>query len=157
MTAINLKIDGLQKVLKAIKGNPPTARVGILGNGSARQGGGTNNATIGAAHEFGTSSLPIRSFLRVPISEHLQPELEKSGAFTEDALNAVVKQKSLKPWVDKMAVVAEGIVAQAFDSGGFGKWPALNAKTMERKKVKQILVETQQLRNSITSEVKENA
>lgn len=157
MPTVNVKIDGLQKIMKAIKERPPIARVGILGNHASRSDGteGPNNATIGAWHEFGTRDLPVRSFLRVPISENLQKELAKSGAFKPDSLKEVIKQKSLKPWVEKMAVMAEGIVADAFDSGGFGKWPALKPETMARKKVKQLLVETQQLRNSITSEVKE--
>lgn len=157
MADVEFKIDGLEKILKALKGKPPIARVGILGKSAAREGGGINNATIGAAHEFGTSNLPIRSFLRVPIADNLQKQLEKSGAFKEDALKDVLKQKTLKPWVDKMAIVAEGIVTDAFDTGGFGKWPALNPATMERKKVKMILVESQQLRDSITSEVKESS
>jgi hypothetical protein len=154
MTEVVLKIDGLQRILKAIKGKPPVARVGILGNHAAREDNkGPNNATIGAWHEFGTADLPVRSFLRVPISDNLQSQLEKSGAFTPDALAKVVKQKSLRPWVEKMAVLAEGIVADAFDTGGFGKW---KPSDMRYKKVKQTLVETQQLRNSITSEVKES-
>lgn len=156
MTAVNLKIDGLQKVLKALKVKPPVARVGILGNNALRSDGkgGPNNATIGSWHEFGTSKLPVRSFLRVPISEKLQKELEKSGAFTPEALSQVVKQKTLRPWVEKMAIVAEGIVADAFDTGGFGAW---KPSDMQHKKVKQTLVETQQLRNSITSEVVDQA
>lgn len=156
MTTVNLKIDGLKAVLKAIKGKPPIARVGILGNNAARSDGkgGPNNATIGSWHEFGTSQLPVRSFLRVPISEKLGKELENSGAFTPDAISQVVKQKSLRPWVEKMAVVAEGIVADAFDTGGFGQW---KPSDMRSKKVKQTLVETQQLRNSITSEVVDQA
>lgn len=152
--AVTLKIDGLQRVLKALKGKPPIARVGILGNSAVRSDAkaGPNNATIGTWHEFGTPFLPVRSFLRVPISENLQKELEKSGAFTPEALAEVVKQKSLRPWVEKMAVLAEGIVSDAFNTGGFGKW---KPSDMTRKRVKQTLVETQQLRNSITSEVKD--
>lgn len=155
MTDVNLKIDGLDKIIKALKAKPIMARVGILGNSNAREGKAKSNATVGAAHEFGTTTMPMRSFLRIPIAEHLGKNLENSGAFTKDALETVVKQKSLKPWVEKVAIEAEGIVADAFDTGGFGQWAPLSEKTMSRKKVKQILVETQQLRNSITSEVVE--
>lgn len=156
MTDVTLKIDGLKKFLKAIKDKPPIARVGILGNSAARsnEGDGPNNATIGAYHEFGTSSLPVRSFLRVPISENMQKELDDSGAFTPQAFSDVMKTKSLRPWVEKLAIIAEGIVADAFDTGGNGKWQPSH---MQYKKVKQTLVETQQLRNSITSEVKDSA
>ncbi len=63
-----------------------------------------------------------------------------------------VQHSELNLLVKKVAVVAEGIVAEAFDTGGFGQWPPSD---MTHKKVHQTLVETQQLRNSITSEVKE--
>lgn len=156
MADTDLKIDGLQKFSKALKEKPPQVRVGILGNFNARSepGSGPNNATIGAAHEYGTSRLATRSFLRVPLTTYLEKELEGSGAFTEDAMKRVIAQKSLLPWVEKMGIVAVGIVLDAFNTGGSGTWAPLSAETMARKKVKQILVETQQLRNSVTYEVK---
>ncbi len=145
-----LKITGLEKLMKALKEKPPMARIGILG-GSTREDSGPTNATIGAYHEFGTSKLPVRSFLRMPLTENLQPVLEASGAFSKDVLAKVVATGSIFPWVQKMAVIAEDIVLEAFDSGGFGKWPAVD---MTHKKNHQILVETNQLRDSITTEVK---
>jgi hypothetical protein len=149
---IYINTKGLDQLIKALNGSIPHARVGILGDKNSRDGKANSNATVGAAHEFGTSSLPIRSFLRVPISENLQRYLEKAGAFTPEAFALVLKQKSLMPWMRKIAVLAESIVADAFDSGGFGKWTPSN---MDYKKNHQTLVETQQLRNSVTSEVKE--
>jgi phage gpG-like protein len=68
----------------------------------------------------------------------------------KDVLNDVLKSGTFTPWLKKVAVLAEGIVADAFASGGFGKWPPSD---MTHKKNHQTLVETQQLRNSITSEV----
>lgn len=149
---VTLKLDGLQKLLKALTSNPPIARVGILGDTTSRSGGSLNNATIGSFHEFGTSKVPVRSFLRVPIATKLENELKKSGAFTPEALTQVIKTKSLKPWVEKVAICAVGVVLDGFDTGGFGDWKPSN---MTRKKIKQTLVETQQLRNSITYDIKE--
>ncbi len=97
--------------------------------------------------------MKIRSFLRFPIALKMQKALEESGAFNEDMLKLLFAQKSLLPWVKKLAILGEGIVLDAFETGGFGYWPGLSPKTWARKKNKQILVETQQLRNSITSEV----
>lgn len=154
MEAAELKIDGLNKLVKALKANPPQVRVGILGNSDGRSGSFASNATIGAAHEFGTSRLPMRSFLRIPLTYYLEKELQNSGAFTEDAMKSVIAQKSLLPWVEKMGIIAVGIVLDAFDTGGTGTWAPLMPATMARKKIKQILVETQQLRNSVTYEVK---
>lgn len=109
------------------------------------------NATVGAAHEFGTTKLPQRSFLRVPLTENLQGALETSGAFDKTALNEVVRTGSLDPWIKKAGVVAESVVLGAFDTGGYGKWPPSD---MTKKENHQTLVETQQLRNAITHEVK---
>lgn len=149
-----LNVKGLDKLIKALKAKVPVARVGILGTKDQRTGKETSNATVGAAHEFGTAHLPQRSFLRVPISEHLSARMESAGALDEDTMKEVIAEGDIVPWMKKVAILAEGIVADAFDTAGFGKWPALNPKTMKKKKNQQILVETQQLRNSITSEVK---
>lgn len=150
---IEMSTKGLDQLLKALKRNLPTARVGILGDKNARSSGtATSNATVGAAHEFGTEKLPVRSFLRVPIAENLDKYLEKSGAFDPNVLKQVLRDGSILEWMRKVAITAEAVVADAFNSGGFGKWPISD---MTHKKNHQTLVETQQLRNSITSEVRE--
>ncbi len=171
-----VKLDKLQSLIKALKVNPPKAKIGILGgsvhssmiygkggksNGKEKYRGGFNdfseqqktNAEIGAIHEFGTSSVPQRSFLKMPISDNLSKEMQKGGLFDKDVLEKVVGEKSLKAWVTLAAVAAVACVADAFNTGGNGKWAPLSPKTMDHKKVHQTLVETQQLRNSITYEV----
>lgn len=140
----------LLQLIKSLEKDSPMARVGILGDKNNRKDEGSN-ATIGAKHEFGNEGMPIRSFLRVPITDNLQKFLEKSGAFDKDALEQVVKSGSLQNWIEKVGIVAEDVVAEAFNTGGFGKW---KPSDMRFKKNHQTLVETQQLRNSITSEVK---
>lgn len=151
---INLR--GIDQILKALKAKMPVARIGILGGGE-RTGKGSppSNATIGAWHEFGTTKMPMRSFLRVPLTDHLNDKLEQSGAFDPDVIKAVIASGSVLPWLKKVVIVARAIVAEGFDTGGFGQWAPLSPKTLGKKKVDQILVETQQLRNSITSEMSE--
>lgn len=152
--AYTLNTKGLDKLLKAFKGKLPVARVGILGAKNARsQGKARSNATVGAAHEFGTESVPQRSFLRIPIADHLNQYLEKAGAFKPEVLKEVVSEGTLVPWLKKIGIVAEAVVLDGFNTGGFGRWWPLSQKTVQRKKNNQILVETQQLRNSITSDV----
>lgn len=144
----------LDAFIKALKGDLPIARIGILGDKSQRTGktlATITNAQIGRKHEFGEDGMPVRSFLRVPLIDHMQEYLEKSGAFTPDVLLKVINEKSVFQWVAKIGIVGESIVADGFDSGGFGKWQPSN---MKFKKNHQTLVETQQLRNSITSSVK---
>lgn len=164
---------GLDQLLKAMKKNMNRARVGVLGQKATRNAvpsGGrslnakngptakdtlnaANNASLGAIHEFGTSKMPMRSFLRVPIADNLQKRLDNAGAFTEEEMKEVIRQGSFTPWLEKLAIIGEGIVQDAFDSGGFGKWPAWKTKGYSNN-TGQILVDTQQLRNSISSEVK---
>lgn len=149
---VKLKFDVGDKLVKAFK-KMPVARIGVLGATASRQSGamdGVNNAEVGAFHEFGTSKLPQRSFLRMPLNEKLGPALETSGAIDAATLEQVAKEGTIRNWMEKIGVLAEGIVLEAFATGGFGKWKASN---MKDKKVQQTLVETQQLMKSITSEV----
>lgn len=146
---LNTKV--LDKILKGLK-KPPVAAVGVMGDHAHRKEGEETNASIGARHEFGTDKLPIRSFLRVPLTNKMSEFLEKSGAFDQESLDEIIRTGSLEAWVKKIGVVGEAVVLEAFNTGGFGEW---KPSDMTHKKVHQTLVETQQLRNSITSEVRE--
>lgn len=149
--AVEIKIKGLQQLLKAFSGDLPVLRIGILGGAGARGDGKVNNAQLGAIHEFGGLKVPMRSFLRMPLTEKLQEYMDSSGAFTPEVVAEIVRSGSIRAWMEKTGAVAERVIADAFATGGFGKW---KPSKMTRKKNKQTLVETQQLRNSITSEVK---
>lgn len=151
---INLK--GLDQLLKALKAKPPKVRVGVLGKKAGRTSGAETNASIGVRHELGIG-VPQRSFLRMPISDNLEKRMEKSGALNRDVLAQVIKLGSITPWMRKIATLAETIVLDAFDTGGFGKWSAWKnpAERAKHSNAGMLLVDTTQLRNSITSEVKE--
>jgi hypothetical protein len=171
-----LNMKGLDDLLKAIK-SPPIVRVGILGGKNQRSEKqhahgpqktlsmgsqyalptiGPSNAEIGLKHEYGSAKegLPIRSFLKEPITDNLQKYLDVAGAFSPGAVKRIIQARSLSLFMKKVGIIAETIVQDAFQTGGFGKWKPSN---MKYKKVQQTLVETQQLRNSITSDVKETA
>ena len=144
----------LRKLIEAFR-NPPKVKVGVLGNKNNRSsptGKAMSNATIGAKHEFGEDGNPIRSFLRFPLTKYLQKYLNKAGIFSEKALAQVVSSMSLKPWMVMIGGVGETVVDDGFQTGGFGEWKPSN---MAKKKVQMTLVETQQLRRSITSRVDE--
>lgn len=150
---------GLDKIVKMMGQSMPSAKVGILGTHAARnaepgKSSGPNNAEVGSFHEYGSGNNPQRSFLRVPISELLDKQLESSGALDEDVLKEALASGSFVPYMKKVAAVAEKIVLGAFDSSGYGKWLESN---MKYKKNSQTLVETTQLRNSISTEVKEGS
>lgn len=142
----------LRELIKAFDGKLPVVKVGILGSKNRRtdEKGKETNASIGMKHEYGEDGLPIRSFLRGPISSKLAEYLEDLRTFEKNTFEEVIKS-GFTTFMKKIGIVAELIVSDAFDTGGDGQWIPSN---MERKKNHQTLVETQQLRNSITSEVK---
>lgn len=161
MSDVTINTKGLDQLLKALKASPPRTRVGILGSkayashtGSHNEKNPPSNSTIGAAHEFGTSKMERRSFLREPIADHLEKRMEDSSALDQDVLNEVIHNGSILPWMKKIAIIAESIVAGAFQTGGYGKWAPWKNSTYSNN-TGQILVDTTQLRNSISSEVED--
>jgi len=139
----------LDKLIKAMS-HQSSVKIGILGS-SARSGeSGVTNAQVGAAHEYGTENLPKRSFLRAPIAEHMETKLYNGGKFDLAQLKQVVREGKITAWMNRIAIIAEEVVQGAFDTGGYGQW---KPSDMTDKKNHQTLVETQQLRKSITSEV----
>lgn len=148
---VQIDDKALKDFIKALSGSLPVARVGILGSNGARgTADGLTNAEVGASHEFGTSILPMRSFLRMPLTNHLGKALLDAGAFTAVTLREVIRSKTVLPWVQKMAIVGEAVVKEGFATGGYGEWRPSN---MAYKTNHQTLVETHQLRDSIASEV----
>jgi phage gpG-like protein len=168
---------GLDNLMKALTDDKSRVRIGILGSTAQRsaemhtdevtgeqygEGVSTvNNAEIGLKHEFGgpstlpngvTINLPQRSFLRVPLINQYQKFLEASGAFDRATLASVLKKGTMKRWLMKLGMIGEQVVLEGFDTGGFGEWKPSN---MSFKQNHQTLVESQQLRNSIISEVTE--
>lgn len=147
--AYDLEMQPLDRLIRILSEKLPEARVGVLATGRPD---GSNNADVGAAHEFGTSTVPQRSFLRMPIMEKFSAELEKSGAFNEDVLKEVIKSGNVRLWIQNIAKLGESIVLDALATGGFGKWTPW--KPGYSNQTGQLLIDTAQLRNAITSDVK---
>lgn len=150
---------GLKNLIKALKA-PPHARVGILSGKAARKSTGSksapNNATIGAAHEYGSPSrgLPQRSFLRVPINDHLDSELEKNPLTARQTFESAAKDGTLLKFLSLLGATAERVVRLGFTNNGYGKWEKLSKQRLDEKTIKSnILVDTTQLRESISNEV----
>lgn len=141
-----LELKGLDKLLKALKGKPPSLKIGVMGS---------RNATIGAVHEFGAPArnIPQRSFLRIPLSENLNREMERAGLLDKDTLNEVIQSGSMTPWLKQVGVSAEAVVDDAFESEGPGWAPWRDPNYTNEGG--SILTDTGQLRESVTSEVQE--
>jgi phage gpG-like protein len=154
----SIELKGLDQLIKALKQKPPVVRIGVLGNEARPTGKNQKavptNATVGAVHEFGAPArgIPQRSFLRTPLSENLNKELENSGLLDKQALSDVIKSGTMIPWMEKIAIVAEGIVDDAFETSGYGKWPQWKDPHYTNEGG-MLLVDTGSLRDSITSKV----
>lgn len=151
---------GLDELRKMISSNKCTAKLGILGDKDSRtskEAGAESNATIGARLEFGSmKNGKVFSFLRMPVTGYLDKQIAKPGFFNQKDIDLAIQRKSLKNMIEKIAVAGLGVVLEAFNTGGFGTWPDLEPSTWAQKKVKQKLVETHQLRDSISFEIEEN-
>lgn len=127
------------------------ARVGILGDKNNREDGVLTNAEIGAVHEFGSISrnIPKRSFIRMPLEVKLPDWIKKHG---EDYF-LFAEKGDLETFYEGLGLDAEAMIAQAFETGGFGTWQPDSPQTIKRKGSDWVLVDTSELRNSISSEV----
>ena len=147
---VKINFKKLKNAIEAFE-TIPMVQLGILGAPQARTDGERlTNATIGAKHEFGDEEVPMRSWLRMPITTRLKQYLSDSGFFTPELIEQQIEAGDLTLMIQKIGIVGERVVADGFDSGGFGVWKPSN---MYFKKNHQTLIESQQLRNSITSEV----
>lgn len=148
---INLNLDGLKNITAMFR-KFPKIQVGI--QNSSRSGGGIDNPTLGAIHEFGTSKIPARSFLRGPLTQQLPKALKKAKLLSKDELRGVIREKNGVKIAQNIANIAVDVVHQAFDTDGFGQWASDTPSTMAHKHGNHILVETSQLRDSIVGVVK---
>lgn len=153
-TEISFNLDGLEDIRKKL-GDQYIARVGILGSDVARtddDDSGLTNSELGVIHEFGseTAGIPPRSFLRMPVEDHAR-EIMKS--LDSEKVRSAVERGDAVTVFKILGMAAEGWCKLAFGSAGFGKWPALKAETIARKGSSAPLIDTGQLRRSITSDV----
>ncbi len=130
--------------MKAITKTGQRVRVGIDDG---------DEATVGMAHEFGTSTIPQRSFLRMPLTMFLEKRLAARSDFNDDAMKEVIKTQKFGPWLKKIAQTSLEVIDESFSTGGWGSW--VPDKPSDHKKTDQILVETGKLRGSIKTEIVE--
>lgn len=174
MVEVRLKLDGLAKIYEALN-STHTLRVGILGEKAAvnHKGSDLTNAEIGAIQEFGsvTNNIPKRSFLAMPLETKLPQILRKKEV--SKAFEKCLEEGNLDDFLEKLGEDCVGIVKDAFETGGYGTWEenapiTLTGGWMRNKVTGEVfhvkgklpetkpLINTRQLRDSITYEVTEN-
>jgi len=150
---VKYNMDGLNDFVKGLSKDYVT-RVGVLGGHEARGDGDLGNAEIGVVHEYGSKSgkIPQRSFLRMPLEVKSKEFIKGVGG--ANVVKEAIANGDYKRVFELMGAKAEQIVDDAFATGGFGQWPSLSAGTVAAKGSAGILKDTQQLRRSISSDVK---
>lgn len=157
--------------------------VGVLGKHTVRaEGQALSNADIGAIHEFGVlggfadtprgqrarklggpsakgekRNIPARSWLRMPVLTHLPDQLKK---MQRGLWQQVILKRGIRGALAVLGAAAVASIQEAFATGGFGQWAPLAPFTVRSKLAKQggkgkvaILIDTAQLRQSVTAEV----
>lgn len=146
---IDYNVKGLKKLQQALN-NEYYVKLGIFGNKSSRSSKVTN-ASIGLVHEFGsiTKNIPARSFLRMPLVEKSKEFMNFIKKQSDFIMNSLSKGE-LIGLLEKIGVKAEAIVQEAFESSGYGKWQPLKYREGTP------LIDTGELRGSVTSKVEKN-
>lgn len=171
-TQIKVDLTGLNDLIQKL-GKDHYTKVGILGGNAAekhknsetvtlksgkrvRMSSGVEspftNAEIAVIHEFGSVSrnIPPRSFLRMPIEEKKNELIRFLGS---TRVKTLFDSGDIKKIFKILGIEAERIVQRAFESRGFGRWDPNAPSTIAAKGSSAPLIDTSQLRRSITSKV----
>lgn len=131
-----------------------SVKVGLLASTSsrvpARPDDIPHNPSVGAMHEFGLGT-PRRSFIQMPLTQHLDETVQKDDTNWIEMLMKRGPKIALK----RLGKLGEETIDNAFKTAGWGQWPPLAPITRFRKirNKNRVLIETQQMRRAITSEV----
>jgi hypothetical protein len=150
-------------------GQKLATQVGILGAkahnrkeaGAMKKGGGhkitrdpseLTNAEIGLKHEKGSFSenIPRRSFLEMPLVTKANALLRIKDYLWRQFETG---KRDYRTIYKQLGYMAEVIIQRAFATRGFGTWRPNSARTIEQKGSDAPLIDTAQLRRSVTSRV----
>ena len=159
--SVEFNFKQLTKLVRYFKKGFPRVRVGIIGDKAAQEHKNTDgkltNAQIGFIHEFGVmtgkNKIPARSFLDMPLRLHLQDYIDKSETLNGEAFEEALENGELEEYATQVGIVAERVVQDAFRTSGFGNWAPNRPSTILRKGSSKPLIDTGELRRSISSEV----
>jgi hypothetical protein len=126
--------------------------VGVLANEATARvyEGGSNVLQVAAANEFGTTKTPQRSFLIMP----QELKANEINNFIKIQLAKVLEGREVVQALGLIGTYAVNVSVDAFASGGFGRWEALNPKTISAKGSSAPLIDRGILKNSVTYEIR---
>jgi hypothetical protein len=151
-TKLRLNLDGLEAFKKGFGASYRT-RVGVLGEKAARTQGGISNAELGVIQMFGsyTKGIPPRDFLLMPLERNRKEIIKQMNGSSE--VRVAVDKKNYRRVFQLLGLKAEQYINAAFTTGGFGQWPPNAPATVAAKGSSSPLIDTGELRRSISSDV----
>lgn len=163
MAKVNAEVKKLKTLIGYLVSGLPKVRVGVIGSKAAvkRKDGehqGLTNAEIGFINEFGKMTgkhrIQPRSFIFMPLRLYLNDYLKKHQSTSKAEFEKAVQNGKAEGFAKKVGLVAEECIQDAFATRGFGNWEPNAAYTVALKGSDSPLIDTGELRRSISSEVK---
>jgi len=162
MAQVICDVSLLRRFLLMLRKGAPSVKIGVIGDKATAQhktAGGhiqLTNALLAFVHEFGKKSapkIPARSFIKMPLELHLTELLSKKKALTQAAMERAIRAGCGEEFSRKIGIVAEECIQTAFRTRGYGDWKTNAPSTIKAKGSDAPLIDTGELRRSITSEV----
>lgn len=146
------KLQSYEKNLAESKSN--SVIVGVISDQLTKRvyKDGASLINVAAQNEFGTSTIPRRSFLKMTF----EIKSNEMNSFIKNQYKLVFeKGRSTSKALGLVGVKAKNLIAEAFNTGGFGRWKPLARATIQArpKHTTTILIDTGTLRTSITWKV----
>lgn len=132
-----------------------SVKVGLPAGESATSKAYTNDGAgpaptvleVGIWHEYGTTRVPMRSFLRGPLKAK-SADIDK---VLQTQFNLVLeKGMDVEKALGRVGLAARNVSAGAFRTRGYGVWADISEATKEAKGSSAVLIDTGLLRSSIT-------
>jgi len=136
------KLEHIKKQLKLAK--KTVIKVGVPADVGVYKNGQTI-AEVGTYQEYGLG-VPRRSFLRMPFKVK-EKEIKK---VLKIGYKSVLKGSDTIVTLNKIGIVVQNIVKDAFKTSGYGTWKPLKKSTIKEKKSSKILIDTGRLVQSVT-------
>ena len=154
MTRVGILGNKINRTFKEVKTESGKKRYSALAQKYSNEPTLTN-AEIGLLMERGSVSqhIPARSFLELPLVVMSSRLLEDKREIWAVFKGGPETRARLKAAYTKLGHVAENLIQEAFETAGFGMWDPDRPRTIARKHSSAPLINTAQLRRSITSDV----
>ena len=159
---VSLELKKMKTLLGYLKNGLPKVKVGIIGSKGAVQratesGETLTNAQIGFIQEFGRLQgkprIPARSFIVMPLKLYFGDFLKDRKSITKEEFEKAIRSGKADKFAQKLGIIAEEVIQTAFETEGFGNWDPNSPVTVAKKGSSKPLIDTGELRRSISSEV----